>query len=51
MNHNKHPSRKNSFFNNSINPYEVIFHKWFWHGSDNVNFDIIKNYVDNYIFS
>ena len=48
MNNNKHPSRKNSFFNNSINPYEVIFHKWFWHGSEYVNFDIIKNYV-NYV--
>lgn len=41
-----HPSRKNSFYGNSIDPYEVIFHKWFWHGNESVNYDIIKKYVD-----
>jgi hypothetical protein len=30
LNNNIHPSRKNSFYGMSINPYEVIFHKWFW---------------------
>jgi hypothetical protein len=46
-NNNIHPSRKNSFYGNSINPFEVIFHKWFWHGLETVNFDIIKQHVDN----
>ena len=42
LNNNMHPSRKNSFYGKSINPYEVIFHKWFWHRLETVNFDIIK---------
>jgi hypothetical protein len=46
LNNNTHPSRKNSFYGYSINPYDVIFHKWYWHNQDNVNFDIIKQYVD-----
>ena len=53
-NHNKnnlvHPSRKNSFFGKSIDPYEVIFHKWFWHGQETVNFDIIEKYVNDHIY-
>lgn len=48
LNNNKHPSRKNSFYNYSINPYDVIFHKWYWHGQDTVNFEIIEQYVNNY---
>jgi hypothetical protein len=48
LNNNTHPSRKNSFYGCSINPYDVIFHKWYWHNNDNVNFDIIKQYVDNF---
>ena len=47
MNNNIHPSRKNSFYGTSINPYEVIFHKWFWHGLENVNFEIVQEYVNN----
>jgi len=47
LNNNIHPSRKNSFYNNSIDPYEVIFHKWFWHDLPTVNFDIIEQYVNN----
>ena len=47
LNNNLHPSRKNSFYGNSIDPYEVIFHKWYWHDLENVNFDIIQNYVNN----
>ena len=49
LNNNKHPSRKNSFYNHSINPYEVIFHKWFWHNEETVNFDIIEQYITNNI--
>jgi hypothetical protein len=48
LNNNNHPSRKNSFYGYSINPYDVIFHKWYWYGHDNVNFEIIKQYVDNF---
>ena len=44
LNNNIHPSRKNSFFGESINPYDVIFHKWFWHNQPTVNFDIINEY-------
>ena len=47
MNNNIHPSRKNSFYSKSINPYEVIFHKWFWHGEESVNYDIVEQYVNN----
>ena len=47
LNNNHHPSRNNSFYGNSINPYEVIFHKWFWHGLENVNFKIIEQYVND----
>ncbi len=43
----KHPSRHNSFYGKSINPYEVIFHKWYWHDEKNlVNFDLIDDYVN-----
>jgi hypothetical protein len=48
LNNNIHPSRKNSFYGYSINPYDVIFHKWYWHNAEHVNFDIIKQYVDDY---
>lgn len=48
LNNNIHPSRKNSFYGYSINPYDVIFHKWYWHNCDNVNFEIIKQYVDDF---
>jgi len=46
LNNYKHPSRNKSFFGNSINPYELIFHKWFWYG-DTVNLEIIQQYVNN----
>jgi hypothetical protein len=48
LNNNKHPSRKNSFYGYSINPYDVIFHKWYWNDSGDVNFEIIRQYVDNF---
>jgi len=47
LNNNIHPSRENSFYGNSINPYEVIFHKWYWHYANKVNFNIIEQYVNN----
>jgi hypothetical protein len=46
LNNNIHPSRKNSFYGYSINPYDVIFHKWYWHNDETVNFDIIKQYIN-----
>ncbi len=47
-NNYKHPSRHNSFYGKSINPYEVIFHKWYWHEEENlVNFDLIDEYVNS----
>ena len=45
INNNNLPSRNNSYFGKSIDPYEVIFHKWFWHGQPTVNFEIIEKYV------
>ena len=30
INNNLHPSRKNSFFGSSIDPYDVIVYKWYW---------------------
>jgi len=48
LNNNIHPSRKNSFYGFSINPYDVIFHKWYWHNSNDVNFEIIRQYVDDF---
>ena len=47
LNNNIFPSRKNSFYGYSLNPYEMIFHKWFWHNEDNVNFDIVKQHVES----
>jgi len=48
LNNNIHPSRRNSFYGHSINPYDVIFHKWYWHESPTVSHDIIKQYVDEF---
>lgn len=45
INDNKHPSRKNSYFGRSINPYQVIFHKWFWKNDSYVSLDIIEKYT------
>ena len=44
-----HPSRYNSFYGKSIDPYDVIFHKWYWNNLPTVNFEIIKNYVDKIV--
>jgi hypothetical protein len=48
LNYNIHPSRNNSFYGNSIHPYDVIFHKWYWHGGHTVNFEFIRQYVDDF---
>jgi hypothetical protein len=45
MNDNKHPSRHNSFYGKSIDPYEVIFHKWRWEESPPVNKDMIDSHI------
>lgn len=47
LNKNIHPSRKQSYFGYSINPYDVIFHKWCWHNdfSTNVHFDIVDQHI------
>jgi len=49
MNNQEHPSRHNSFYGRSIDPYEVVFHKWYW-GGDNentVNLEMIKEYISH----
>jgi hypothetical protein len=51
LNNNMHPTRKNSFYGYSINPYDVIFHKWYWPNENNetfVNFEIIKQHVHHF---
>jgi hypothetical protein len=49
LNNNIHPSRENSFYGYSINPYDVIFHKWYWsYNNSHVNFNIIKQYIDEH---
>ena len=45
VNNNLHPSRKNSYFGKNIDPFEVVFHKWFWHGESNVSLDVIEDYT------
>lgn len=47
INNNVHPSRQNSFYGKSINPYEVIFHKWFWKHQPKkpVSLDIIERHT------
>jgi GR25 family glycosyltransferase involved in LPS biosynthesis/SAM-dependent methyltransferase/tetratricopeptide (TPR) repeat protein len=44
------PSRRGKYFGGSIDPFEVIFHKWYWHNPNDsmVSFDIVDNYVKNY---
>jgi hypothetical protein len=45
LNDNRHPSRHLSFYGKSIDPYEVIFHKWYWEGQHSVQKDIINRHV------
>jgi hypothetical protein len=49
INNNCHPSRKNSYFGHSINPFEVIFHKWHWHNQESVNFEMVEEYLENFM--
>jgi hypothetical protein len=41
------PSRKGKYFGESIDPFEAVFHKWYWHNPDDsmVSFDIVDKYV------
>jgi hypothetical protein len=48
MNEFQFPSRKGKYYGISIQPYEVIFHKWHWAGEGDVNFDIVSDYVKEY---
>jgi hypothetical protein len=56
MNNSIHPSRNQSFYGFSIDPYEVIFHKWCWNFNNrNLNLvsdNNIKKYVSdtNFIY-
>ena len=45
----KPPSRKGTYFGKSIDPFEVVFHKWYWSDSDKsmVSFDVVEKYVMN----
>ena len=47
INNNQYPSRNNSYFGKSINPFEVIFHKWFWTNpaDSDVSLDIVQAHV------
>ena len=48
LNDNIHPSRHKSFYGFSIDPYEVIFHKWFWNSCNHtVNFKNIEKYISD----
>ena len=53
MNENRYPSRRNGFYGNSINPFEVVFHKWYWANPDDtdVSIEIVREYVNNRIKS
>lgn len=46
LNENKHPSRLGSYFGGTIDPFEVVFHKWFWHDMPLVNFEIVREHVE-----
>lgn len=44
-NDRRHPSRAGSFYGGSVDPYEVMFHKWYWHGQPTVAFDRILDHI------
>ena len=48
-NSGKPPSRTGMYFGESIDPFEVVFHKWYWHDNDTsmVSFDIVDKHVKN----
>ena len=44
----QHPSRPKSFYGRTLNPYDLIFHKWYWHGvKEYVNFELIQPHIIN----
>uniref|UniRef100_A0A7S2RKY6 Uncharacterized protein n=1 Tax=Eucampia antarctica TaxID=49252 RepID=A0A7S2RKY6_9STRA len=45
-NDNIHPTRENTYFGQSINPLEVIFHKPHWAGNPPVNKEILEMYMN-----
>lgn len=45
INQNLHPSRKNTYFGKSIDPFEVIFHKWYWNNKPHVSLESIEEYT------
>ena len=51
LNNANPPSRKNGYFGESINPFETIFHKWYWDNpSDSmVSHDIVDAHVNKFI--
>lgn len=46
-NNNQHPSRHKSYYGESINPYEVIFHKWRWAYDAFVNKEVLFTHIRN----
>jgi len=49
LNRNLHPTRRNTYFGKSINPYDVVFHKWYWANQPTVNYEMIKEYAEQTI--
>jgi lipopolysaccharide biosynthesis protein len=45
------PSRRGKYFGCSIDPFEVVFHKWYWHNPNDsiVSFDVVEKYVKSKI--
>lgn len=46
INDNIHPSRKDRYGGININPFEVVFHKWYW--SSDPNNTVMYDYIDKY---
>jgi hypothetical protein len=45
FNDHRHPSRHGSYYGSSIDPYDVIFHKWYWKGLPKVNFNKVVSHL------
>jgi hypothetical protein len=45
LNDCQHPSRHNSYFGQSIHPYEIVFHKWYWKDEHPVNRDFVFTHI------
>ncbi|NDB86147.1 MAG: hypothetical protein EB127_26110, partial [Alphaproteobacteria bacterium] len=48
INNYESPSRRGKYFGVSIDPFEVVFHKWYWHNPADsmVSFDVVEKYVN-----